>query len=168
MASKDVKQFLLEIKLQTQGKIKGSSTKGHGNVNNSKGILCHSFSYGVETPYDAASGLPTGKRQHKPISIVREVDSASPLLLHACATNEGFTTATLSFFKPGKSGKETVYQTIELTNGAITGVRLASPRLGKNRESTTPGKKLESITLNYEELTVNGLKGGIVPNSLIG
>jgi type VI secretion system secreted protein Hcp len=169
MAAKDVKQFLLEIKFQTQGKIKGSSTKGQGNSNSSHGLPCHSFNYEVETQYDAASGLPTGKRNHKRVTIVREVDSASPLLLHACATNEGFTSATLSFSRPSKgSGKETVYQTIELTNGAITGVRLTTPRLGKNLGAIAHGSKLESITLDYEELTVNGLKGGIVPNSLIG
>lgn len=167
MASKDVKVFLLDLKFTTQGKIKGQSPKGHGSSSNSNGIPCHSFQYEVETQYDGASGLPTGKRQHKSVSIVREVDSASPLLLHACATNETFDTATLSFFKPGKSGKETVYQKIELTNGVITGVRLTSPRLGRNLQSSK-GAKLESITLDYEELTVNGLKGGIVPNSLIG
>ena len=29
---------------------------------------------------DAASGLATGKRQHKPITIIKEVDKASPIL----------------------------------------------------------------------------------------
>ncbi len=31
-------------------------------------------------PRDAASGLPTGKRQHKPISIAKPVDKATPML----------------------------------------------------------------------------------------
>jgi len=38
------------------------------------------FDFGVESPRDAATGQASGKRQHSPITIVREVDSASPLL----------------------------------------------------------------------------------------
>lgn len=34
----------------------------------------------INQPRDAASGLPTGKRQHKPVSITKPVDKASPLL----------------------------------------------------------------------------------------
>ncbi|MCB2047736.1 MAG: type VI secretion system tube protein Hcp [Novosphingobium sp.] len=31
-------------------------------------------------PRDAASGLPTGKRQHKPMTVTKEVDKSSPML----------------------------------------------------------------------------------------
>ncbi len=34
----------------------------------------------VVSPRDAASGMPTGKRQHKPFSITKPVDKSSPLL----------------------------------------------------------------------------------------
>jgi len=34
-------------------------------------------------PRDAASGLPTGKRQHKPMVIVKEWGAASPALINA-------------------------------------------------------------------------------------
>lgn len=37
----------------------------------------------VTTPRDAASGLPTGKRQHKPLVITKELDKSSPLLMEA-------------------------------------------------------------------------------------
>jgi type VI protein secretion system component Hcp len=42
-------------------------------------------------PRDAASGLPTGKRQHKPISITKELDKSTPLLMQALCTNENVT-----------------------------------------------------------------------------
>jgi hypothetical protein len=35
---------------------------------------------GIVSPRDSASGLPTGKRQHKPIVITKELDKSSPLL----------------------------------------------------------------------------------------
>ena len=34
----------------------------------------------VKSPRDAASGLPTGKRQHKPFSITKRIDKSSPVL----------------------------------------------------------------------------------------
>ena len=37
-----------------------------------------SFEYEVKAPRDAASGLPTGKRQHKPMTITKEWDKSSP------------------------------------------------------------------------------------------
>lgn len=35
------------------------------------------------SPRDAASGTPTGKRQHKPFTITRAIDEASPILWQA-------------------------------------------------------------------------------------
>ena len=35
---------------------------------------------------DSASGLPTGKRQHKPISISKPIDKATPLLMRKAST----------------------------------------------------------------------------------
>lgn len=36
---------------------------------------------------DAASGLATGKRQHKPVSISKPVDKATPILARAVAVD---------------------------------------------------------------------------------
>lgn len=152
-------KFLLSLQLKTQGKIKGSSTKNTGSLDTSAGIECHSFEFGVTSPRDAASGLPSGKRTHKPIVITREVDSASPLLWQALCTNEGFQLATLSFVKPSTGGKETVYQRITLTNGTISKIEYA-PSLN--------GKRRQAITFSYEDLAVNGAKGVHIPLSLLG
>ena len=39
-------------------------------------------------PRDAASGMTTGRRMHKPFTITKEVDQASPLLAKACASGQ--------------------------------------------------------------------------------
>jgi type VI secretion system secreted protein Hcp len=39
----------------------------------------------VATPRDAASGMATGKRQHKPFVVTKPVDKASPQLAKMCA-----------------------------------------------------------------------------------
>ena len=147
-------QFLLTMKLKTQGAIKGASVKKQGPLDFSKGMQCHAFNYAVASHYDAGSGQLVGRRQHNPIRIVKEVDSASPLLWQALCSNEGFTTATLQFAKPGPSGKPAVKYTIELTNGLISEIR---------RARDASGKPCEHVSLTFEKMTVNGLAHGIVP-----
>jgi type VI secretion system secreted protein Hcp len=147
-------KFLLTMQLTTQGKIRGGGSRKGGSLDTSKGIECHAFEYGTVVPYDSHTGLTSGKRQHSPITVTREVDSASPKLYQALCTNEAFTEATISFFKPSKEGKPVVYHTITLTNGAIADIRQFGVR---------KGKRCESISLDYESIKINGLPTEIEP-----
>ncbi len=75
------------------------------------------FTHEIVSPRDPASGLPTGKRQHKPLTITAEVGAASPLLMQELVTNENLPTVTLSLYK---SGTTTVGTTIKLTNASLS------------------------------------------------
>jgi type VI secretion system Hcp family effector len=156
-------KFLLEMTFQKQGKVVGNvGTKpknNKGSLDFGHGTECHSFTYAVKSQFDAGSGQLSGKRQHKPIVIVREFDEASPLYLQALATNEVFTSATLSFNRVGQDGKPSVVRTIELTNGTIAQIRPA-PHFG--------GKSCQEITLNYEDWKVDGVLGRLIPLSMMG
>ncbi len=157
MPAKDVKQFLLSLTMTQQGEIKGSSTKGRRG--SPAGIECLGFKYDIQAPRDAASGLPTGKREHKPIVITREVDSASPKLLQACCTNEVIESAVLSFSTPGAGGDPMPVRKIELTNGAIVAIRAAGTR---------GGRKCQEFILIYEKLKVDNMPGGHIPYAMLG
>ena len=150
-------QFYVELKGKTQGSIKGESTKNGKGKGSTKGVSCHAFQYAVAAQFDATAGQASGKRNHSPLVITREVDSSSPLLFHALATNESFPTATLSFVKPDSSGKEVVFKTIELTNASIPKIDYAQPH---------KGKRSQAITLVFDELAVDGAKNGAIPYSL--
>ena len=66
----------LTVHGKKQGDIKGGATeKGREGS-----IPLISVAYGVETPRDPASGLPTGKRVHTPITVVKVIDQATPRL----------------------------------------------------------------------------------------
>lgn len=54
-----------------------------------------SVSQGI-TSRDAASGLPTGKRQHKPITITKPIDKSSPLLAKSLADGTHLTNVSVS------------------------------------------------------------------------
>jgi type VI secretion system secreted protein Hcp len=119
-----------------QGTIKGGSSSHHGWIE----VL--SISFGVESPLDQGTGRATGQRQHSPIVVVKQKDEASPQLLQACVTNEILNSVSLSFARPNSDGKEEVYQTIELTNGAIVGYK------------TFVGQR-EEVTVKFENSSAN-------------
>jgi type VI secretion system secreted protein Hcp len=123
MGAKDVKQFLLELQLKTQGKITGDAIAVQGPLDMKKGLQCHAFEYSVASQFDAGSGQLVGRRMHSAVRIVREVDSASPLLWQGLCTNEGIVSATLSFARPDGTGKLALHTTIALTGGAIVKYR---------------------------------------------
>jgi hypothetical protein len=54
-------------------------------------------SHTIVSPRDAASGLPTGKRQHKPVRITKEWGAATPML--AIAIDEPGVQVTLKVTK---------------------------------------------------------------------
>ena len=65
----------LKLKGQKSGEVKGSVTqKGRENS-----IMVIAVEHEIISPRDAASGLPTGKRHHKPLTITKEVDKSSPV-----------------------------------------------------------------------------------------
>lgn len=50
----------------------------------------------ARAPRDAASGLPTGKRQHKPLTITKPIDKASPILAKSLANGSPLSNVTVS------------------------------------------------------------------------
>jgi len=70
-------------------------------------------SHEIVSPRDPASGLPTGKRQHKPISITMEWGATTPLLLNALVNNENLTSVLIGLLRNGQT-----VATIKLTNAS--------------------------------------------------
>lgn len=59
-----------------------------GKIRCADGSCTISFEQEVLSPRDAASGLPTGKRMHKPFVITKELDKSSPLLARESPTKQ--------------------------------------------------------------------------------
>jgi type VI secretion system secreted protein Hcp len=58
------------------------------------------YSHQVASPRDSASGQATGKRQHKPLTITKEIDKATPLLMRAIFTNQTLPIVQMSLNDP--------------------------------------------------------------------
>ena len=100
------------------------------------------FTHAIISPRDPASGLPTGKRQHQPITITKELDKTSPLLLKAITTNENLTSVLIGLLRNGQP-----VATIKLTNANISAY-------------VTHGTT-ESWSFTYQKITWTWLDGGI-------
>src|SRR5512133_3816420 len=109
----------LKLKGEKTGEVKGSVTqKGREDS-----MMIIATSHEVVSPRDAASGLPTGKRQHKPFTITKEIDKATPLLYNILVNNENVKKWKLQYWQPSASGKEQQHYTVELLNASIAGIR---------------------------------------------
>jgi type VI secretion system secreted protein Hcp len=140
----------LTLKGAKQGDIKGSVTqKGREGM-----IALISVSYGVETPIDAASGEASGKRQHQPVRITKEVDQTTPQLFEALVINETLT-AKIEFWRPMADGSGTLAPvfTISLVNAFISSIKAASPEAPDSEE-------LEEVQFVYQKIEVTWVEGG--------
>jgi type VI secretion system secreted protein Hcp len=117
------------------------------------------FNHEVVSPRDAASGLPTGKRQHQPLTITKEIDKSSPLLMIALTTNEKLPEVTLRFWQPSRSGKEFQYYTIQLENAAISDIR--QEMLNNKYPENMQHKEREHVSFVYQKITWIYEDGGI-------
>lgn len=110
----------LKVKGSKQGNIKGDATeKGKEGL-----IQVIAFQQEVSSPRDAASGQATGKRQHKPFIIIKQIDKSSPLLMAALTKNESLSEVTLSIYRPSAktAGTNELWYTIELKDVVISGI----------------------------------------------
>jgi type VI secretion system secreted protein Hcp len=107
-------QVFCKITGQKQGVIAGDNTiKGLEDF-----IPVLALSQGVSSPRDPASGLPTGKRVHKPFVIVKPLDKASPKLFMAAVTNENLSSVDCSVYR--RTGARQQYFQIKLQDAIIT------------------------------------------------
>jgi type VI secretion system secreted protein Hcp len=76
--------YLAKITGTKQGTLRGDSTK----PNRQHWIELTGFDMGVLAPLDAAGGMASGKRQHKPVVITNPFGATTPQLLQAWRTKE--------------------------------------------------------------------------------
>ena len=151
----------LKLKGQKQGEIKGSVTqKGREGK-----IMVIAVSHEIVSPRDAASGLPTGKRMHKPFVITKELDKSSPLLYKALCTNENITEFELQFWTPqikagAGVGAEKQHYTVKLTNANI--VDISFRMLNNKNPELVKFAEYEEVAFTYQKIEWTWIDGGIM------
>jgi type VI secretion system secreted protein Hcp len=145
----------LSIVAQRQGQIRGSVTqKGREDK-----ILVIAVQHEIVCPRDPQSGIPTGKRMHKPLHVWKELDRSSPLLQAVLCTNENLVDVRLDFWTATPTGQEKQHYTVRLTNANICSIvfkqpNIRSPKLQRFTE-------YEEVSFTYQKIEWTWNEGGI-------
>jgi len=140
---------------ETQGEIIGPVTlRGREDS-----IQVIAVNHNVNSPRDAASGLPSGKRQHKPLTITKEIDMASPLLMNILVNNENITNLVIRFWTPSLTGKEIQFYTVELKDASIADIHFEM--LNNKYPENMQHKEREHVSFCYRRITWTYEDGGI-------
>ncbi len=145
----------LRLKGQKTGPIKGGVTqKGREDT---IGVIA--VSHTVDSPRDPASGLPTGRRQHHPLVITKELDRSSPVLYGVLVSNEHLTQFDLSFWQATAAGVERQEYTVKLTNANIVSIHFVMPNT--KDPDTARLNPYEEIAFTYQKIQWTWNDGGI-------
>ena len=145
----------LWLKSTAQGEIRGSVTQ----AGREGSIMVIAANHQVTSPRDAASGLPSGKRQHAPFTITKEVDVSSPLLYRALANDENIEQWKLDFWRPSRSGKEFQFYTVELLNASISEIRFEM--LNNQYPENMQHREREHVSFCYQKIIWTWVDGGV-------
>jgi len=145
----------LRLEGQKSGAIKGSVIhKGREDS-----IMVIAFNHEVLSPRDPATGLPTGQRQHKVLTITKEIDKATPLLMNVLVTNENLKKWELRFWRPSPSGIEKQFFTIKLFNATISDIRMEM--LNNMYPENVRHNEREHISFTYQKIEWNYEDGSL-------
>jgi len=136
----------MELEGKNQGKIEGScEMQGREGT-----ILIYAMKHHIHIPRDTHSGLPTGKRVHNPLAVVKEYDKASPKLYQALCTGEQFSNVTIKWYRIDPTGKEEHYFTTKLEDAIIVDMKPYMPEtfLAQNE----PYKHMEEVSFTYSKI----------------
>jgi len=131
---------------ETQGNIRGSVTKA-GFEDSIKVIAVN---HGVGSPVDAVSGLPTGKRQHEPLTITKEIDRSTPLLMNLLTNSENIQDLEVLFCVSSRDGMIVPYYKIELVNARIYQIQFEM--LNNKHPGNYKLKECEHISFCYQKI----------------
>jgi len=146
----------LKCTFQSQGEMKGSvNQKGLEGT-----VEVIAFSHELISPRDAASGLPTGKRMHKPFVITCKMDCASPQFWGALVNNENITKWELKCYQPEPGGTTQNHFTINLEDASVASIQL---RMHNNKiTDLSRHDHLLEIAFTYRNIGWNSIKPSAV------
>jgi len=93
----------------------------------------------------AATGLPSGKRQHSPVSVVKEWGAASPQLFQALVTNEVLETVEIECHGVLEDGTKGIVHKLMLWNANVASIRQSAGGDAGPRELETVAFSFEAI-----------------------
>jgi type VI secretion system secreted protein Hcp len=135
-----------------QGKFQGDPGL-HGDLTQ---INVYALTEELKVPFDPASGQSTGRPQHSPIIISKELDASSPQFFTAAATNESLRLVTCTLYRTTIDGLPRAYFKIVLTNASVVEIKDS----GNGVNGTSQSDERERISLSYQKIEWTDLTSG--------
>jgi type VI secretion system secreted protein Hcp len=129
-----------------QGRFKGES---RATAHKEK-IEASNLHHTVSSPRDAASGLPSGKRQHGPLMLTKAWGATSPQLFQALTTNEVLKTVFIEILGTSPEGVSEITATIKLSNATVSDIV---------RRTDASGKIVEDVSFTYQRIELEDKPG---------
>ncbi len=120
-------------------------------------IRIKGFGSSVSADFDMGTGVPSGGHQHRPIRLLKNVDPASPRLFQAMIDNETLVDVTIRFIRPGSSGSDEHFYTVQLINAHVVSILPSH----SSAADDLAVEMNETVSLTYERMIVTWQDGGI-------
>lgn len=137
----------MKVKGNKSGDIKGDCQQGGDKKDT---MLIYGIEHTIEIPKDTHTGLPTGQRIHKPMTVTKHLDQATPKLMKMCTTGE-HGEVTIDHYRIKDDGSEEKYYTTKLEDAIIVNIHYYKPTtfLPENK----PFHDMEDISFTYSKIT---------------
>jgi type VI secretion system secreted protein Hcp len=107
------------------------------------------FSWGMLSPSSASTGQATGRRQHKPLRLYRNIDAATCPLASALSQNQLVKELVLTCRKAGSGGRALKYLVITLKKGRVISLDL------EYLDQSGGGSGREVAEISYQEIQID-------------
>ena len=116
-------------------------------------IDVETWSYGLTSPTDPVSKIPTGALQIADFSLTKSIDISSPILISYCKNNKLIPTVKLWCMRMNASGLSEKYYEVEMKNARIRAVstKVQGPK----------ADPIEAITISFQHIGWTIVSGGI-------
>ena len=146
----------IEIKGKVQGKItKGAFTKESvGNIyqqGHEDQILVQEIEHEITTAVDPQSGMPTGRRIHKPFTFPAPLNKATPLLYQALVDGEMLTEVEVHWYRISVDGLLEYFFTTLLEDATIVKITTLLPHA--QAPESAPYTQLVKVSMAYRKIT---------------
>jgi type VI secretion system secreted protein Hcp len=149
-----VTAIFVAVKGKTQGFF-----KGEGGAAGKQQFAALALDYEVKSPRDSATGQASGKRQHLPLSVVKEWGAATPQLFQALVTNEVLETVDIDCYGHSAEGKEAIAHRVKLSNAHVVSIQQA----GGTKAASHPGlRELETVAFAFEKIEHQSPDGAVL------
>jgi type VI secretion system secreted protein Hcp len=149
-----VTAIFVAVKGKTQG-----SFKGEGGAADKQHFAALALDYEVKSPRDSATGQVSGRRQHLPLSVVKEWGAATPQLFQALVTNEVLETVVIDCYGHSAEGKEAIAHRVKLSDAHVVSIQ----QVGGTKAASPPGlRELETVAFAFEKIEHQSPDGAVL------